>query len=191
MIALPTDFDPTAENILLDYKVVPLEQIHPNPWNPNQMTDAEENALAESMEKYGDFDPILVRPHPDLEGAFQIIDGEHRWKTRVADGKKFALVNIRHSSDQEAQHLTGITILDRGTPDKLKLAQLLAEVEAMSSIEETLDGLPMAKNELEELLALAKHDWRSDQPRNYATVRLGDVHRDHDQRSPPRLFGCV
>lgn len=165
MIELPKDFDPETENLILEYQIVALEDIYPNPWNPNEMTAREEAALAESMRVYGDFDPITVRPHPELSGGYQIIDGEHRWKTRVADGKKYALVNIKTANETEAQHLTGITILDRGTPDKLKLAQLLAEVEHNSDQAQTLEGLPMTQNELEELLKLAEHDWQTEYDR--------------------------
>jgi hypothetical protein len=55
------------------------EAVHPNPWNYRRQDERERRAARESIATYGFIDPITVRPHPDLSGQWQIIDGEHRW----------------------------------------------------------------------------------------------------------------
>lgn len=63
---------------------VPLGEIRPNEWNPQEMSDREFNALAESMQE-GMIDPIQVVPLKDDSNGkkYVILGGEHRW--RVAE----------------------------------------------------------------------------------------------------------
>ncbi len=60
---------------------VPLEHIHPNPQQPRHRFDPEDlNELAESIRENGIIQPIIVRHHPSLEGEYEIIAGERRWR---------------------------------------------------------------------------------------------------------------
>ena len=70
---------------------IPVDDLRPNPWNPNEMDDETFNRLAEELNPEtgtGFIDPIQVVPMDD--GSFQIIGGEHRW--RVAKVLGFATV---------------------------------------------------------------------------------------------------
>jgi hypothetical protein len=59
---------------------LPLEMLVPQEVNPNEMSDAEFNMLADNFEQVGFVDPIFVRgPLPDLGGKYRIIGGKHRW----------------------------------------------------------------------------------------------------------------
>lgn len=67
---------PTSAGRLL---AIPLEAIDPNPRQPRLSVDPDELAeLADSI-RHGGLDyPIIVRPHPELPGRFQVSDGERR-----------------------------------------------------------------------------------------------------------------
>src|SRR3990167_2518270 len=51
--------------------------------------------------------PILVRPHPEREGVFEIMAGERRWRAaRTVHGDDYDMpVVIRDASDAEARSL--------------------------------------------------------------------------------------
>lgn len=56
-----------------------LEELIPNPKQPRlgPKEDAELQRQIEANE--GIFEPLLVEPHPELEGKYLIIDGDRRW----------------------------------------------------------------------------------------------------------------
>lgn len=51
--------------------------IHPDPEQPRLSPDAE---LQASIDSEGIIQPITVRPHPDIENHWMIVDGERRWR---------------------------------------------------------------------------------------------------------------
>ncbi len=68
-----------------------LYEVVPNEKQPRMTpkVDAELQRQIEANE--GIFEPLLVEPHPELEGKFRIIDGDRRWtnsKILVEDQKK-------------------------------------------------------------------------------------------------------
>lgn len=61
--------------------MAPVEALKPNPDQPRKIFGQAELAeLAESIRDKGVLQPILVRPHPKEDGAWQIIAGERRWR---------------------------------------------------------------------------------------------------------------
>ena len=62
-------------------RMAPVEALKPNPDQPRKtFGQAELAELAESIRDKGVLQPILVRPHPKEDGAWQIIAGERRWR---------------------------------------------------------------------------------------------------------------
>lgn len=57
--------------------MLPVSLLRPHPDNPNV---GDEQALADSVDDNGFYGAITVRHHPDEEGAYQILGGEHRWR---------------------------------------------------------------------------------------------------------------
>ncbi|MEM3554236.1 MAG: ParB/RepB/Spo0J family partition protein [Candidatus Micrarchaeaceae archaeon] len=102
---------------------VPLEQIEPNPWNPQVETDQEFQLLVESVrETDGLVEAILVRPLEGVDlsavkmedgvwvyrgpGRFQIIHGEHRYKALQALGASEAPCVVIEADDEFAKFLS-------------------------------------------------------------------------------------
>ncbi len=125
-----------------------------NDYNPNKTTQRQQEAIAESLNNYGQLTSVLVRPDPDDKNRYIIIDGEHRGQ--VLQDEIF--VDIVHDlSLSDAKKLTIIMNETRGSADKIELAQLLASLN--DSFDDLREGLPYNEDELAELLELAKVDW--------------------------------
>ena len=148
---------------MIKYKIergvsVNASDIEPNPWNPNKTTERQQQAISESLDKYGQIIELLVRPHPTKEGKYQVIDGEHRL-TSLSDKNQEVYVNVIHElPDAEAKKLTIILNETRGEADKIELAELLSEI-SKDLGDETILGLPYNPNELDELIKLSDIDW--------------------------------
>ena len=56
-----------------------IESVHPSPTNPRKrFPEASIRELADTIESYGLMSPPLVRPHPTLEGEYELVAGERR-----------------------------------------------------------------------------------------------------------------
>lgn len=141
----------------LTIDTVDINLIDPNPWNPNRQSDAVQRATAESIEEFGFIDPITVRA---LDGRYQVIDGEHRWRKAVEAGLADVPVIVIHASDKEARRLTLILNETRGEHDVVAVGTLLAQLRNEDvELDELLRGLPYSTTELQHLLSLADEDW--------------------------------
>ena len=89
-----------------------IMDIEPNRAQPRK--DFDEGALAEladSIEKYGVLQPLLVRPYG--ENGYQLIAGERRWRAARLAGLTEVPVVIREMTDEEAAALALIETLQR------------------------------------------------------------------------------
>ncbi len=57
---------------------IALEKLIAHPDNPNIMSNSNLGKLIKNIKLTGRYEPILVRPHPQRGGFFQIINGHHR-----------------------------------------------------------------------------------------------------------------
>ena len=132
---------------------VAVEHLHPNPWNPNRMTARTFEAERESIGKFGFIDPVTARPHPDLTGQYQIIDGEHRWRAATELGFEAVPVVVLELGDPEAKKLTVVLNETRGSANTVDLAVLLADVGEHDA--NLIEALPYDEAQLTNLLAIA------------------------------------
>src|SRR5574343_211733 len=76
------------EDYVPDLRVVDVDAIDVNEWNPNAMDLETFNTLVDAVKKEGMNQPVMVRLSK-TEGRYELIDGEHRFKaTKVAGLKK-------------------------------------------------------------------------------------------------------
>lgn len=109
--------------------------VHPsflegNPWNPNAMEIEKFQALVTSMREQGYvLQPILVRAHPTLDGRYQIIDGEHRWKAAMENGfQEIPVVVIEETNERRAKLRTLAMNNIHGENVPFKLAHVLVDL---------------------------------------------------------------
>ena len=79
---------------------VPLEQIHANPRQPRKRFDHEATAgLADSIRAQGVIQPVVLRPR--LEGGYELIAGERRWRAAREAGVSTVPAVIREVDDRD------------------------------------------------------------------------------------------
>lgn len=65
-------------------KPIPVDKLHPYPWNVNKMDDPDFQRLCQEMLELGCTQPLQVIERPD--GEYNILGGEHRWRAAKTVG---------------------------------------------------------------------------------------------------------
>ena len=137
-------------------------QLHPNPWNPYaNKPDRLQQAIGESIGEFSQIQDIVCRPHPEIEGEYQILDGEGRHRTFKPDEDVYAIV-LHGLTDDQAKKVTIVMDETRATADKVQLSALLAELSENQDIEDLMIGLPYQESELSDLINLSAMGWDDD-----------------------------
>ena len=103
---------------------VAIELIRPNPDQPRRIFGAVElGELAESIRERGVLQPILVRPMPGQEKAYQIIAGERRWRAAQQAGLRAIPALVRDLADQEVMEVALIENIQRADLNALEEAR--------------------------------------------------------------------
>jgi ParB family chromosome partitioning protein len=93
---------------------IPIEFITPNPRNPRRsFGDADLTDLAQSIREHGIVQPVVVRPSKDVEGRYEIIAGERRWRAAQRAGLAEVPVIVRDVNDRTALELAIIENVQR------------------------------------------------------------------------------
>jgi ParB family transcriptional regulator, chromosome partitioning protein len=101
---------------------IPLDQIDPNPFQTRSHIDKEQlSELAASISANGVVQPILVRPL--LNGRFQLIAGERRWRASQQADKPTIPAILRQVSDEQAMEITIVENLQRADLNPMEQAR--------------------------------------------------------------------
>ncbi len=140
----------------MDVSAIHVDSRVPNPWNPNRMDDRTWAKIRANLQREGFVKPLVVRNHPERPEAFQIIDGEHRWK--IACELKLATVPcmVIDVDDARAKVLTVNLNELGGDPAPEALAQLVHDLSNSITLADLESQLPFSTRELEDHLALLK-----------------------------------
>jgi ParB family chromosome partitioning protein len=102
---------------------LPLDRIHPGPYQPRSVFDPESmEELADSIRAQGVIQPIVVRP---VDGDFEIIAGERRWRAAQLAGIEEIPVIVRDVDDEVAVALALIENIQRENLNPLEEAAAL------------------------------------------------------------------
>ena len=81
-------------------QAVSIDKLQPGPFQPRTNFHADTLAeLVESIQARGVLQPLLVRPHPQQSGCYQIIAGERRWRAAQKAGLHEVPVLVRDLND--------------------------------------------------------------------------------------------
>lgn len=95
-------------------KTVPIEKIEPNPDQPRRDFDEDAlNDLAASISEKGIIQPLIVRPSPRSEGAYEIVAGERRWRAAQLAKLHAVPVIVREFDDTEVLEVAIIENVQR------------------------------------------------------------------------------
>ena len=130
------------EDVKENSKIVDINEVCFNPWNPKIKRSKEYEKVKESVKLNGLGMPIVVREIEDDNYKYQVLDGEQRLTAALDLGyDKVWIVNLGQVSDEEAKSKT--LWYEMAVPfDKEQLGNLL--VDLVGKVE-----LPYTDNEIE------------------------------------------
>ena len=95
-------------------KTASVAKLHPGKYQPrHKFSEDDLRDLSQSIREKGVLQPLLVRPHPDLNGEFEIIAGERRWRAAQQAQVHEVPVIIRDFDDQETLEVALVENLQR------------------------------------------------------------------------------
>lgn len=113
-------------NLITTKKIVPIEQVVANRWNPNTESLTVYNSIKETIKEKGLIGTITVR---EVAGCYEIVNGEHRWRILKELGwKEIPVENMGEISDSEAKFWT-LKLNEGGKNEVEKLAKIYEELD--------------------------------------------------------------
>jgi ParB family chromosome partitioning protein len=105
-------------------QLIARAQIVPSPYQPRKHFKPEQiTELATSIKEQGIIQPLIVRP---VEGKYELIAGERRWRAAEAAGLATVPVIVRSASDREVLELALVENLQRADLNPLEEAEAYA-----------------------------------------------------------------
>lgn len=109
-----TESSISSESLGGTARPVPIELLHPNLTQPRQHYDEEAlEALTQSIAEQGVLQPLIVRPHPERAGEFQIVAGERRWRAAQRAQLAELPVVVRAIDDRQMLELSIVENVQR------------------------------------------------------------------------------
>lgn len=101
----------------------PIEALRPNPHQPRRSFEsADLEELTASIREKGVIQPLIVRPHPEAPGSYEIVAGERRWRAAQRAQLHEVPVLVRELSDTEVLELAIIENIQRADLNPLEEA---------------------------------------------------------------------
>jgi hypothetical protein len=133
---------------------ITLDKLVAHPGNPNQQSQVNFGKLVRNIEQTGRYEPIIVRPHPQRKGCFQIINGHHRCLALTKLGYKSADCVVWDIDDEQTDVLLA-TLNRLGGADELgKKLSLLKRLNKRMESGELAKLLPQTARQIERLTNL-------------------------------------
>ncbi len=135
-------------------RMVPLDRLRPHPLNSNLMPDDLRAKLTAHIKRTRRYPFVVVRPHPDEPGEFQILDGHHRVEILRELGHTEARCDVWQVDDREAKLLLATLNRLEGADVPIRRAQLIHELLGEMSLQDLGGLLPETDRQIEELESL-------------------------------------
>lgn len=143
---MDTLFMDSVEESGKDLRTLRVSALEPNKKQPRTRFDQQAIAeLAESVQKHGVLQPLLVRPLEN--GSYQIVAGERRWRAARMAGLQEVPVVIRELSDKETAQIALIENLQREDLDPIEEAK---------GFKGLIDEFGMTQNEVAETVGISR-----------------------------------
>ena len=133
-----------------------VSDLIPNPWNVNRMSKPMMKKLTAYLKREGLVEPIVVRPHPEREGGFEILGGYHRW-TICKDELSYETVPcvvVEGLDDKRAKILSINLNSMSGESVPSLLSNLLNDLQADMPLPDLEATLPYDQGEIVDFLSL-------------------------------------
>lgn len=137
---------------------VGLADLIAHPLNANVMSDEYLDRLTRNIQREGDYPPLVVRPHPDRVGKYQLLDGHQRCEALRRLGYREARCYLWPCDDEEALMLMATLNRLEGQDQPVRRAELLAELVGLIPEVDLAALLPESGAEIEAALKLIELD---------------------------------
>ena len=137
---------------------VPIDRMHPHPLNAIVMAPERRATLRRNLEREDRYPPLVVRPHPDRAGHWQLLDGHQRWLVLREMGHSEAQVFPWPCDDATALVLLATLNRLEGDDVPAKRAELLAALQESFALQDLEALLPEDASAITELAALRDLD---------------------------------
>ena len=149
------DTQGTTDGVDVDVRMIPVNRIEANEWNPNEMEAEVFEVLVSNIKEDGNMNqPVLVRKHPKKEGYYQCVDGEHRWKGASVAGLTEIMCIVVEVDEERAKLRTLSMNAVRGKNVPLKLAKIIASLQDRFTLAQIAAMTGVKKEEQETVLKL-------------------------------------
>lgn len=102
-------------------RTLPLASLRPNPDQPRRTFDQDRlEELAESLRARGVVQPLIVRPDPKEEGAYQIVAGERRYRAARMAGLTEVPAVVRDYGEQDVMEIAIVENVQRADLDAIE-----------------------------------------------------------------------
>ncbi|MDD4874765.1 MAG: ParB/RepB/Spo0J family partition protein, partial [Dehalococcoidales bacterium] len=139
---------------MLDIKLIKIDQIFPNNYNPNVVSEDILAKLRAEISQKGLCEPIILRRKGN--DGYEIVDGEHRWRVCQELGWEEIPCIIQNYDDNEAKIKTLQLNYMRGSAVPVKLASLIHELSKEIKLEDLAKRLPYEESLMLNNLELLK-----------------------------------
>ena len=134
---------------------ISIDLLVPHPENSNFMNAETLKKLRRHIERTGIYEPITIRPHPQEQDKFEVINGHNRLRVlRVLDYRKVSCIVWDIDDDQTRLYLASLGRLSGGDIPERR-AVLMENLVESFGVNELTDLLPDDKKQIEELERIA------------------------------------
>lgn len=137
---------------------IPIDCLVSHPGNSNHMTAEMLRKLRRHIERTGKYEPLTVRPHPNAEGKYEILNGHNRLRVLRAIGHESARCVVWDVDDDQARLYLATLNRLAGSDVPERRAALLEGLLGTFDIAELSVLLPDDRRQLEELERLSRLD---------------------------------
>lgn len=153
--------DAEGAQIIGEAKTVATKDCRPNTYNYNAQSSEVFGKLVNSMRLYGFTKPLVCRSFTEVPG-YEIIDGEHRWRAaQQLSMPNVMIVDLGLVDDVTAKQLSIVLNELGGSPDQVRLAELLRDINTDVSIEDLSKVMPFSDKELKMLTEIVDFSFAS------------------------------
>jgi ParB-like chromosome segregation protein Spo0J len=134
--------------------MVPLDALRAHPLNSNVMPEDLREKLKVHIHRTGRYPYVVVRPHPNEPGSYEVLDGHHRVEILRELGHKEARCDVWNVDDREAKLLLATLNRLQGQDSPIRRAQLIHELLGEMSLDDLGGLLPETDKQIQELETL-------------------------------------
>jgi len=153
---------------------IPIDRLIPHPENSNHMTAEMLRKLRRHIERTGRYEPLTVRPHPNAEGKYEILNGHNRLRVLRAIGHDWTRCVVWDVDDDQARLYLATLNRLAGSDIPERRAALLEGLLGTFDIAELSALLPDDRRQLEELERLSRLE-----PEDLVAGGASDKHESH------------